>query len=184
MGLMHLTSTDRGWTAGVFDAALRPDGRLRLSSARRRVRKLLLNLLSRRIPDRLDMALLSRIESFRLGGAPGRPRLAWLAGVLDVRGSIYGEWRPTQGTYVGCVSLSSANEPLMRAVEAAAGVGHLVREGPARLRWRVSARQARELIERVGPFMVERTAQAALLRSGHLDSASFAQMQVLNGKPR
>lgn len=188
--LDNWAATDKAWLAGVLDGRGYISGKLNLDRCPQ-VRRLVLDLFGLSYRTRVirpSFESLAATTPYRSAEAPpGGPRAsaAWLAAVVDVHGSVLVERRP-ENVYVGVLTVASTREVLVRRVALLVGVGAVVREDrgerPPRFRWRVAARQAREVVERIGPYIIEKKAHVVLLLRRPTDATAYVAMRGLNLK--
>ena len=165
------TAVDKAWIAGVLDGYDHKPGE-RLVVRAPAVLKVLRLRLGRRGHTnelRVDKAVEAAIASYRLPNVtcPGGPRAgaAWLAAVLDTHGVLTIERRKGP-VYVAIVQVACQREALVHRVHAEAGVGQAARLTD-RWRWSAASRMARDVLERVGPYVVEKKREVAVLRRLH-----------------
>lgn len=161
------TAVDKAWIAGVLDGYGHVQGERLVVPARSVLKVLMLRLGRRGHTDelRVEKAVEAAMAAYRRSPIPGGPRAsaAWLAAVLDTHGSISIDRRPKQ-VYVPIVQVACTREALVRRVQVEAGIGTVLRIAPNRWRWKVASRTAHAFLERVGPYVVEKKHQVAVVR--------------------
>lgn len=163
------TAVDKAWIAGVLDGYGHVSGKRLVVPARSVLKVLMLHLGRRGHTDelRIEKGVEAALASYRRPDTPipGGPRAsaAWLAAVLDTHGSISIQRRPKQ-VYVPIVQVAATREALVRRVCAEASAGTVLRVAPNRWRWRIAARTAHAFLERVGPYVLEKKHQVAVLQ--------------------